>query len=49
MNYDNDIRDRTKKFAVRTIKLTKELKKNNIDYPLTGKANFKKWDINRSK
>lgn len=34
MQYDNDIRDRTKKFAVRTIKLTKELKKNNIDYPL---------------
>lgn len=35
MNYDNDIRVRTKKFAVRIIKLTQELKKYNVDYPLT--------------
>lgn len=34
LKYDNDIRDRTRKFAVRIIKLTKELKKHNIDYPL---------------
>jgi four helix bundle protein len=34
LQYDNDIRIRTKRFAIRTIKLTKELKNNNIDYPL---------------
>ena len=34
MEYENDIRIRTKKFAVRIIKLTKDLKRNNIDYPL---------------
>ena len=34
MNYDNDIRVRTKKFAVRVVKLTNELKTKNIDYPL---------------
>ena len=34
MKYDNDIKIRTKKFAVRIIKLTNELKIKNIDYPL---------------
>lgn len=34
MNYDNDIRVRTKKFAVRIVKLIQELKTNNVDYPL---------------
>ena len=34
MNYDNDIRIRTKKFAVRIVKLIQELKTNNVDYPL---------------
>lgn len=34
MEYENDIRIRTKKFVVSTIKLTKELKKHNVDYPL---------------
>ena len=34
MNYENDIRVRTKKFAVRIVKLTQELKINNVDYPL---------------
>ena len=34
MQYSNDIRDRTKKFAVRIVKLTSELKIKNIDYPL---------------
>lgn len=34
MKYDNDIRVRTKKFAVRIVKLTQELKTNNVDYPL---------------
>lgn len=34
MEYEKDIRIRTKKFAVSTIKLTKELKKHNVDYPL---------------
>jgi four helix bundle protein len=34
VKYENDIRVRTKKFAVRIIKLTHELKTNNVDYPL---------------
>lgn len=34
MNYDNDIRVRTKKFAIRIIRLTQELKKYNVDYPI---------------
>lgn len=34
MQYSNDIKERTKKFAVRVVKLTGELKSNNIDYPL---------------
>lgn len=34
MEYENDIRIRTKSFAVRVVKLTNELKTKNIDYPL---------------
>jgi four helix bundle protein len=34
VKYENDIRIRTKKFAVRIVKLIKELKTNNVDYPL---------------
>jgi four helix bundle protein len=34
LNYENDIRVRTKRFAVRIVKLTQELKANNVDYPL---------------
>ena len=34
MKYEQDIKERTKKFAVRIIKLTQELKTNNVDYPL---------------
>jgi four helix bundle protein len=34
LKYENDIRIRTKRFAVRVVKLTNELKTKNIDYPL---------------
>ena len=34
MEYENDIRVRTKRFAVRIIKLTQELKIRNVEYPL---------------
>lgn len=34
MKYDNDIKERTKKFAVTIIKLTFELKNKNVDFPL---------------
>lgn len=34
MQYENDIKIRTQKFAVRVVKLTSELKTKNIDYPL---------------
>jgi four helix bundle protein len=34
VNYENDIRVRTKKFAVRIVKLTQELKSKNVEYPL---------------
>lgn len=34
MQYDNDIRIRTKKFAIRVVKLTNEFKSKNIEYPL---------------
>lgn len=34
MQYENDIRVRTKKFAVSIIKLTQELKTKNVEYPL---------------
>ncbi len=34
MKYENDIRVRTKKFAVRIVKLTRELKASSVDYPL---------------
>jgi len=37
LNYENDIRVRTKKFAVRIVKLTQELKNSNVDYPLRDK------------
>jgi four helix bundle protein len=34
MQYENDIRDRTKKFAVEIIKIVVELKKEGVEYPL---------------
>jgi four helix bundle protein len=34
VQYENDIKVRTKKFAVRVVKLTNELKLKNVDYPL---------------
>ncbi len=34
MEYEKDIKIRTKSFAVRVVKLTNELKTKNIDYPL---------------
>lgn len=34
MQYENDIKIRTKKFAARVVKLTNELKLKNVDYPL---------------
>ena len=34
MEYEKDIKIRTKKFAVRIVKLTQELKTNNVDYPI---------------
>jgi len=34
VKYENDIRVRTKKFAVRIVKQTQELKASSVDYPL---------------
>jgi four helix bundle protein len=34
LEYEKDIKIRTKSFAVRVVKLTNELKTKNIDYPL---------------
>ena len=35
MAYENDIKDRTKKFAIRIVKLCTELKRNKIDFALS--------------
>ena len=34
MAYEKDIKDRTKKFAIRIIRLCAELRKNKVDFPL---------------
>lgn len=34
MVYEKDIKERTKKFAIRIIRLCAELRKNKIDFPL---------------
>ncbi|MBI4929382.1 MAG: four helix bundle protein [Bacteroidetes bacterium] len=34
MAYEKDIKERTKKFAIRIIRLCAELRKNKIDFPL---------------
>ena len=34
MAYEKDIKDRTKKFGIRTIGLCAELRKNKVDFPL---------------